>query len=269
MLRDSTVRNLFSLEGLLSRSGAALLSLFYPAHCAACGCRLTEKSARETAGDGGDEENHLAESWEGVICEPCRRAILAPPEHCCPICSHPMAGVFLCPNCDGRRWHLSVIVAGCRYKGLVRELIQRFKYGRDQSLVRLLGDLLLPALEDPRLKGKKFDAIVPVPLHSLREREREFNQSDLLAARLGARLKIPVIRALKRTCATAPQAGFDRAQRMENLEGAFALKRSLPSDATILLVDDVTTTGTTLDACAAILMEEGAAEVCAVTVARG
>ena len=162
-----------------------------------------------------------------------------------------------------------MIVAGCRYEGLVRELIQRFKYGRDQSLVRLLGDLLLPALEDPRLKGKKFDAIVPVPLHSLREREREFNQSDLLAARLGASLKIPVIRALKRTRATAPQAGFDRARRMENLEGAFALRRPLPSDATILLVDDVTTTGTTLDACAAILMEEGAAEVCAVTVARG
>jgi len=245
---------------LLSRCGAALLSLFYPAHCAACGCRLP---------DEGDEKNTEEFNEDNVICEACRKAILAPPEHCCPICSHPMAGIFLCPNCDGRRWHLSAIVAACRYEGLVSELIQRFKYGQDQSLVRLLGDLLVPALEDPRLKGKEFDAIVPVPLHSVREREREFNQSDLLASRLGKRLGIPVIRALKRTRATAPQAGFDRARRMENLEGAFALRRLLPSDATILLVDDVTTTGTTLDACAAILMEEGAAEVCAVTVARG
>ena len=188
-----------------------------------------------------------------------------------------MAGLFLCPNCDGRRWHLSVIVAACRYEGLVRELIQRFKYGKDQSLVRLLGNQLVKALEDPRLQGKKFDAIVPVPLHSLKEREREFNQSELLANRLGKKLGIPVRHALKRIRSTAPQAGFDRARRMENLEGAFAFassaakaqKGSWQQDATILLVDDVTTTGTTLDACAAILMEEGAAEVCAVTIARG
>ena len=250
----------FFCRGLLSRSGAALLSLFYPAHCAACGCRLSDER---------DDKNDKGGNEEGVICEACRKVILAPPEHCCPICSHPMAGIFLCPNCDGRRWHLSVIVAASRYEGLVRELIQRFKYGRDQSLVLLLGDLLVPALEDPRLKGKEFDAIVPVPLHSVREREREFNQSDLLASRLGKRLGIPVIRVLKRIRATAPQAGFDRARRMENLEGAFVLRRPLQRDATILLVDDVTTTGTTLDACAAILMEEGAAEVCAVTVARG
>ena len=239
-------------RALLSRVGAALLSLFYPAHCAACGCRLP--------GEG---------SKEGVICDECRKSILPPPAHCCPTCSHPMAGIFLCPNCDGRRWHLSVIVAACRYEGIVRELIQRFKYGRDQSLICLLGDLLVTALEDPRIKGKEFDVIVPVPLHSLREREREFNQSELLASRLAKKLGIPVIRALKRTRATAPQAGFDRTRRMENLEGAFALKRAIPSDATILLVDDVTTTGTTLDACAAILREEGASEVCAVTIARG
>ncbi|MCX6959752.1 MAG: double zinc ribbon domain-containing protein [Verrucomicrobia bacterium] len=112
-------------RALLSRVGAALLSLFYPAHCAACGCRLP--------GEG---------SKEGVICDECRKSILPPPAHCCPTCSHPMAGIFLCPNCDGRRWHLSVIVAACRYEGIVRELIQRFKYGRDQSLICLLGDLL-------------------------------------------------------------------------------------------------------------------------------
>jgi ComF family protein len=252
---------------LLSQGGAALLSLFYPAHCAACGCRLPEGELRKD--DRGNAEE--------VICEECRKGILPPPEHCCPICSHPMAGLFLCPNCDGRRWHLSVIVAACRYEGLVRELIQRFKYGKDQSLVRLLGNQLVKALEDPRLQGKKFDAIVPVPLHSLKEREREFNQSELLANRLGKKLGIPVMHALKRIRSTAPQAGFDRARRMENLEGAFAIassaakaqKGSWQQDATILLVDDVTTTGTTLDACAAILMEEGAAEVCAVTIARG
>jgi len=177
----------------------------------------------------------------------------------------------MCSNCEGRRWHLSVIVTACRYEGLVRELIQRFKYGRDQSLVRPLGHLLVRGLDDPRLHGKVFDAIVPVPLHPLRKREREFNQSMLLARRLGKRMGIPVMDLLRRSRGTAPQAGFDRDARMRNLEGAFALRKGekLPPNALLLLVDDVSTTGSTLDACAAVLLEEGASEVCGIVVARG
>ena len=180
-----------------------------------------------------------------------------------------MQGIFQCPNCEGQRWYLSVIVPGCRYEGLVRELVQRFKYGRDQSLMRPLGDLMLGALSDPRLEGKKFDAIVPVPLHAVREREREFNQAALLAQRLASHLRLPVIQCLKRTQATLPQAGFDRSHRLKNLEGAFEIKGKVTEGASLLLVDDVTTTGTTLNACAEVLMEAGAGEVCAVTVARG
>ena len=114
--------------------------------------------------------------------------------------------------------------------------------------MRPLGDLMLPALRDPRLAGKNFDAIVPVPLHPLREREREFNQAALLAIRLAKKTGLPML---------------------ENLEGAFEIRRPVEEGAAILLVDDVTTTGTTLNACAAALMEAGAGEVCAVTVARG
>lgn len=206
-----------------------------------------------------------------MICPECLKGIRSPPEQRCPVCSHPMEGMLMCPNCEGRRWSLSVIVPACRYGGLVRELIQRFKYGRDQSLTRPLGHLLIRALDDPRLRGKAFDAVVPVPLHPLRAREREFNQAELLARFLGKRLGIPVADLLRRTRMTAPQAGFDRDARMRNLRGAFAIggRRKLPPDALLLLVDDVSTTGSTLDACAAVLMEEGASEVCAVTVARG
>ncbi len=204
------------------------------------------------------------------MCGECRTLILPMPEACCPVCSDPLAFPY-CPNCEGRRWHLSAIAAGCRYQGTVRDLIQRFKYGRDQSLVRLLSTLLLPALADPRIAARKFDAVVPVPLHPLREREREFNQSALLASPVARHLGIPLTSMLARTRRTAPQAGFDRRVRMENLEGAFALrcKRHYPEGMSLLLVDDVTTTGATLDACAAVLMEEGACEVCAVVVARG
>jgi ComF family protein len=180
-----------------------------------------------------------------------------------------MSGLILCPNCEDRHWHLSVIVAGCRYEGLVRDLIHRFKYGRDQSLVPLLALLMARALWDPRISGKTFDAVVAVPLHPLREREREFNQASLLAVGMGKRLGIPVIAPLSRTRATAPQARFDRGERLGNMKNAFALRGKIPQESTLLLVDDVATTGATLDACAALLMEAGAAEVCAVTIARG
>lgn len=234
------------------------LDLFYPPHCCCCGTRILE-------GDGGNLSD------VEMLCTECRKRISRPPEHLCPVCSHPMLGMLMCPNCEGRRWHLSLIVAACRYEGLLRELLQRFKYGRDQSLIRPLGDLLAGVLDDPRLQGKAFDAVVPIPLHPLRQREREFNQSELLARDLGKRMGIPVADLLQRTRRTAPQAGFDRAARMKNLEGAFVLAKGkqLPPDALLLLVDDVSTTGSTLDACAAVLMEEGASEVCGVVVARG
>jgi ComF family protein len=258
------VKALMPIRSGIQEGVLALITLLYPAHCGACGCRLDDEGEEDEEGKEG--------SWneeKDLLCGPCRAAILMPPEHLCPVCSHPMQGRLFCPNCEGRRWHLSVIVPGCRYEGLARDLIQRFKYGRDQSLMRLLGDLMIPALNDLRLEGKQFDALVPVPLHPIREREREFNQADLLARRLAKRIGVPVANLMKRTRATAPQAGFDRTHRLENLEGAFEMRRPVEEGATLLLVDDVTTTGTTLNACAALLMEAGAGEVCAVTVARG
>lgn len=246
------------LGDLLRSLGGSTLDLLYPPHCCGCGHAIR-------GGDGGNLSD------VEMLCLDCRKGILEPPEHRCPVCSHPMQGMLMCPNCEGRHWRLEITVAACRYEGLVRELIQRFKYGRDQSLIRPLGNLLAGALEDPRLRGKAFDAIVPVPLHPLREREREFNQSELLARFLGKRMGIPVLDLLHRKRPTAPQAGFDRDARMRNLEGAFALRKmgKLHPDAHLLLVDDVSTTGSTLDACASVLMEEGASEVCGIVVARG
>lgn len=237
----------------LGQVAKGLCSLIFPSHCGSCGCRIDEEKKGE----------------ESLLCPECLRQIVAAPAHCCSRCSHPMEGLVVCPNCAGRSWQLSSVVAGCHYGGEVRELIHRFKYGRDQRLALVLGALMARALEDPRLSSRKFDAVVPVPLHPLREREREFNQAALLANQIARRLEIPALNLLKRTRPTAPQAGFDRQERMENLRGAFALRRSVTADASLLLVDDVATTGMTSDACATVLLGAGAAEVCAVVVARG
>jgi ComF family protein len=113
-------------------------------------------------------------------------------------------------------------------------------------------------------------ALVPVPLHPTRQREREFNQAEVLASLAGARLGVPVDDCLERTRYTLTQTHFHRDERFENLEGAFALRRGAEvTGRDLVLVDDVLTTGSTADACARVLREAGASSVVVITVARG
>ena len=131
-------------------------------------------------------------------------------------------------------------------------------------------DWLAEALDDPRLAGRRFDLVVPVPLHPARQRERGFNQAELLAAELRRVSGLTVRNVLQRTRYTTTQTQFDRSERMENLRGAFRLRRgSNVQDLRMLLVDDVLTTGSTLSECASVLREAGALSVHAVTAARG
>ena len=134
----------------------------------------------------------------------------------------------------------------------------------------LLGSWLAESLADPRLTGRRFDFVVPVPLHSARKRERGFNQAELLALSLRRLTGLPVVNALQRTRYTTTQTQFDRNERMENLRGAFRLRRgSNVQDLRMLLVDDVLTTGSTLSECAKVLKKAGAISVHAATAARG
>jgi ComF family protein len=124
-------------------------------------------------------------------------------------------------------------------------------------------------MEDPRLRGRRFDAIIPVPLHPARERERGFNQALLLGELLSARTEIPLRPLLERVRFTKTQTAFDRAERMENLRNAFRLRRNADVQSLrVLLLDDVLTTGSTLSECARVLRKAGAFSVHAVTAAR-
>ncbi|MEO7165521.1 MAG: phosphoribosyltransferase family protein [Spartobacteria bacterium] len=157
-----------------------------------------------------------------------------------------------------------------RSRGVVRKVMLDFKYGRQIHLRHLLGGWLAEVLHDPRLAGRRFDLIVPVPLHPARKRERGFNQAALLARELKRRSRIPLGDVLQRTRYTTTQTQFDRSERMENLKGAFRLRqRSSVQDLRMLLVDDVLTTGSTLSECASVLKQAGALSVHAATVARG
>jgi ComF family protein len=149
------------------------------------------------------------------------------------------------------------------YEGALRELIHLLKYRGVKTLARPLGDLLMAAL--PR--DERFDGIAPVPLHWLRQWQRGFNQSDLLARTIARRCGVPVIHALKRVRPTVAQAGLSNTGRRQNVAAAFRPRRAVQGKR-ILLIDDVMTTGSTAAACAQALKRAGAAKVALLTVAR-
>ena len=207
------------------------------------------------------------------LCEECdaKATRIAPPF--CAKCSEPFEGAitstFTCANCAHRRIHFDAAVAAYRGRGIVRRIIHDFKYGRQIHLRHLVGRWLCAALDDLRLRGRRFDVIVPVPLHPTRKRERGFNQASLLAELLSAQISIQSQPLLERIRYTNTQTALDRAERMENLHNAFRLRKNMTvRGLRVLLIDDVLTTGSTLSECARVLRDAGVISVHAATAAR-
>jgi ComF family protein len=177
--------------------------------------------------------------------------------------------VGVCSRCRGALANLDGLRASAFHSGVLRQAIHQFKYQDLRILASPLGLLMAagwPTLAPP---GLEVDAIVPVPLHKTRERERGYNQAALLSRELGYRLNLPVVEdALVRTRATAPQVGLDAAGRRANVEGAFQCTKASLVGRRVLLVDDVFTTGATLEAAGAGLRQGGSQLVWAYALAR-
>jgi len=205
-----------------------------------------------------------------AVCEARLNRIVAP---FCAKCSEPFDGAittpFSCVNCAHRRLYFDAAVSAYRSRGIARQVMLHFKYGKEIHLRHLVGGWLIAALDDPRLRERKFDLIVPVPLHPARERERGFNQAQLLAELVSPQLGVPTRPLLQRVRFTTTQTAFDRAERIQNLRHAFRLRRNGDvRNLSVLLIDDVLTTGSTLSECARVLKENGAQSVYAATAAR-
>ncbi len=155
------------------------------------------------------------------------------------------------------------------YQGVVRGALHELKYGGEERLARPLGEALAARW---RLAGAGGEALVPVPVHPDRRRRRGYDQAELIARAAADALGIPLVPALVRSRATVAQYELDRRNRAANVRNAFGLASTTAADAVrgrwIVLVDDVATTGATLEACAETLLGAGALAVSAVVVAR-
>ncbi len=195
---------------------------------------------------------------------PCGPAEALEPEAVPP--RSPLAGPLRCGDCV-RRPPIAPSASFGVYEGRLRDAIRRFKFAPEPSLGAVLGALARRASE----RFPDVDRVVPVPLHPRRLRERGFNQAGFLAREIARRRDVELcVGALRRVISSRPQTSGTRAVRGRNVRRAFALDAEASARVAglrVLLVDDVRTTGATLDACARTLLSAGAAQVRAVTVA--
>lgn len=241
-------------EGLKAL-GASILELFLPRRCAGC-------------------ERVWLHSPQGFWCEACLDELPWLQSPMCTQCGRhysksPSSPDHLCGDCLRSIFCFDRARSAVLHAGVVRTRIHQLKFGGQLHWVPPLTELLI------LLVGREADRpptelILPVPLHTRRLRQRGFNQAGLLARTLGRRLGLPAsFDCLLRTCWTEPQTRLNREQRLQNVKDAFQVADPMRvKGRRILLVDDVFTTGTTLNECAKTLKAAGAAEVQAVTVSR-
>ena len=235
------------VSAILATCARRALDFALPPRCAGCGTIVA------------DVDSFCAECWKQV-------EFLG--ESGCVICGTPLAatGIDTCAACLARPPRIARTRAAVAYADLSRSLAIRLKYGRKVAIARTMARYMLPLVA--RDAGDRL--IVPVPLHRVRLWWRGFNQSALVARELAKRLGIPAdVAALRRIRRTPPLKGMSPLQRRKTVAGAFRVRdRDAVAGKTVILVDDVLTTGSTAEACARALKRAGAARVELVSWAR-
>ncbi len=200
------------------------------------------------------------------LCCSCSQSLprIAPP--LCPRCGKPQPGGILCPGCVGWQTEIAGIRSPFRFDGVIRQAIHQLKYRNLRALVVPLARLLRDYIITNPVPG---DVLVAVPLHQKRLRERGYNQSYLLARELGKLVGLPVVDdCLVRQRHASPQARTSGVkERRSNVTNAFTCRNHELRDKKVLLIDDVTTSGATLDACASALKTAGTVSVWGLSLA--
>lgn len=206
---------------------------------------------------------------ESIVCGDCINKILPLAEPLCRKCGKPLEKRDGCCY-DCQMEHHAFIQARSygHYDGILKQLINAFKYHGKQELADVLGNMMFHVLK--QLPWPAFDYLVPLPLHPKRQRERGFNQAYLLTQVLSRKSNVPIFQGLIRVKPTQHQTLLDKSFRKKNLKAAFkVVKNSKIYDKIMLLIDDVYTTGATAGECSKCLLEAGAKSVYVLTCARG
>ena len=244
---------------VLKRWFSRSLDLLYPPICAVCQEILTDGRA---------------------LCDGCAADLPRLVEPFCQTCGESFEGqidtVFACPNCNKLKFSFEFARPATVRDPRTLDMIHRLKYSRELHLAKDLGRLAAGSFSDPRLAPALAGKwpLVPVPLHRKRFQHRHFNQAEEISRELSALTGLPILKALRRNRKTEHQTALTRSQRLENLRGAFSITRAgrraiTRNPAGAVLVDDVLTTGSTVDECAKILRKAGFQKVIVVTVMRG
>lgn len=222
--------------------GERLLDLLFPPRCVNCK-RVT-----------------------GALCANCLGSIQLVTAPMCRTCGRaPFAGQGICPDCRTHPLTITQIRSATWHEGAARKAIHALKYNRRRDTVPPLANFLAAQLVQ---SGLKYDLITSVPLYPSRQMERSYNQAELLAIETARLTRSTYFALLERTRATADQIGLNVMARRVNVQDAFRSLRPSLESKTIVLVDDVCTTGATLDACAQALFAGGAHAVYGLAVAR-
>jgi competence protein ComFC len=235
------------------------LDLLYPPSCALCRANLTLGRA---------------------LCDICHEDLPRLADPFCRKCGEAFPGEidrdFDCPNCGKLKFAFEFARPAMVRDARTLELIHRLKYRRELYLAADLGRLAAEAFMDARLNQalSREWPLVPVPLHTARFQHRHFNQAAEIARALSRHTDLPVLHALRRIRATSHQTVLNRFQRMENLRGAFVpslqgSRCAKENPEGVILVDDVFTTGSTVNECAKVLRKAGFQRVIVITVMRG
>ena len=208
-----------------------------------------------------------------IFCPTCKGKVRFITGSLCPICGMAFfdspAPDHLCGNCLERKPYFSLARAVASYETLILDTIHQFKYGRNISTGTALASFMAEFCF-PDFDFTDYSLILPVPLHIRRLRERGFNQALILAKAIGKKYSIPVnFSLLKRRKFTLTQTGLDKKEREKNIRDAFAINDTDETKGkNIILIDDVYTTGATINQCAKTLIKAGAGKVAVLTLAR-
>ena len=231
------------LPAQLIRIKEVALDFLFPPHCVGCG------------------------KEGGFLCDSCKESLVYISAPLCSKCGRPLSSGSYCPSCV--RWPIQIdgIRSPLQFDGVVREMIHNFKYRNLRVLAPLLAQFLKAFLCVNELPA---EVLIPVPLHPHRLRERGYNQSALITRELGTLVNLPVLEhSLVRLKDTPAQARTANVKvRRDNVAGAFACLDRKLKDKQVLLIDDVCTTGATLDSSANALRKVGVASIWGLTVAR-